>query len=108
MAPAKERRGGAPRGLPKSDPWRPPDWELADAAALQALARGDASPEQQQRGVAFVVNQLCGTYDLSYRPTSSRDTDFAEGKRFVGLQIVKLLKLNLSRFKKNDRLSEQG
>jgi hypothetical protein len=30
---------------------------------------------------------------LSYRPQSERDTSFAEGKRFVGMQIVKQLKL---------------
>jgi hypothetical protein len=51
----------------------------------------------QQRALKFIIENLCGTYDLSYRPgpDGDRDTTLAEGKRFVGLQIVKLLKVNL-------------
>lgn len=79
---------------PPGAPWAPPGYEIADIGALQALARGDASEHQQKRALAYVVNTLCGTYDLSYRPDSERDTAFAEGRRFVGLQVVKLLKLS--------------
>jgi hypothetical protein len=86
-------------GMPASRPWMPPLWELADARALQDLARGEAAPHQQQRALEYIVNTLAATYDLSYRPDSDRDTTFAEGRRFVGLQIVKLLKLNLENLK---------
>ena len=89
----------APRAPKKSAAWLPPKWELADAAALQALARGDATPEQQKRALKFVVETLCGTYDLPYRPESARDTDFACGKMFIGQQIAKLVNLNLNTFK---------
>lgn len=75
-------------------PYAPADYEPADVSAIQALQRGDASPDLQRRALAFIINDLARTYDLSYRPNSDRDTAFAEGKRFVGLQIVKLLKLN--------------
>lgn len=79
-------------------PWAPVDYETADAAAIQALDRGDATPEQQRRALKWLIEKACGTYDLSYRPGEDgrRDTDFAEGKRFVGSQVVKMLKLNLS------------
>lgn len=80
---------------PASAPYIPPVWEPADISAIQALQRGDASPDQQRRALDYIIN-LAGTYDLSYRPESDRDTTFAEGKRFVGLQIVKALKINLA------------
>lgn len=82
-------------GAPKREAWHPPDWELPDASALQALSRGEASPEQQKRALRYVIETVCGTYDMAYRPASARDTDFALGRVFVGQQIVKLLKLNL-------------
>lgn len=87
---------------PQPEPWKPARWEPPDAASIQALIRGNATSDQQQRAIAFIVNALCGTYDMSYRPVSTRDTDFAEGKRFVGAQIVKLSKLNLASLKEKD------
>jgi hypothetical protein len=75
-------------------PYTPADYEPADVTAIQAMHRGDASPDLQRRALNFIINDLARTYDLSYRPDSERDTAFAEGKRFVGLQLVKFLKLN--------------
>lgn len=65
---------------------------------MQALQRGDATPDQQRRALHFIVHSLCGTYDATYFP-DARDSDFAQGKRWVGLQLVKLLNLALSRLK---------
>lgn len=73
----------------------PPAYDDADVAAIQAVARGDATQGQQERALAWIVETLCETYGLSYRPESSHETAFAEGKRFVGLQIVKLTKITL-------------
>ena len=81
----------------KSAPWFPTAYEKADAKAIQQLADGTASPEQQQRALKWIINNACGTYDLTYHPTGDRDTCFAEGRRFVGLQIVKMLKISLSK-----------
>lgn len=66
--------------------------------------RGDATKDQQQRALKFVIESLAGTYEVSYRPGAegARDTDFAEGRRFVGLQIVKMLKLNLSALRRDN------
>jgi hypothetical protein len=85
-----------------AEPWRPPAWQPADAAALQALVRGDAAPEQQKRALAWIVNAACATYDLSFRPDSERATSFAEGRRFVGLEIVKLMNLDLLKLRQRD------
>jgi hypothetical protein len=91
---------------PRHKPWIPPAYELADATAIRALRDGTATPDQQKRAVAYIVNTLAGTYDLSYRPTSDRDTAFAEGRRFVGLQVVKLMNLNLALIKQ--KLEQPG
>lgn len=84
---------------PSAAPWRPTEWEPADVAAIQALVRGDASPDQQRRAIDYIINDIAGTYDMSYRPDSERDSVFAEGKRYVGLQLVKAVNLNLARIR---------
>lgn len=98
----KQKRRKPPHPL-HSKPWFPPNWDIADAGAIQALVRGDAMPHQQQRALKFIVEKLCATYDVSFRPgglEGQRETDFAEAKRWVGLQIIKLTVLNLHKLTK--------
>ena len=80
---------------PVGAPYAPPACDRATIHALKALSRGGASTDQQKRAFDWIVNALAGTYDLSYRPGNDgdRDTAFAEGKRFVGTQIVKWVNL---------------
>lgn len=80
----------------------PADWDIADAAAMQAVERGEATSEQQKRAITWWVNRCAATYDLSYRPGDPHDTSFAEGRRFCGLQTVKLLKVNISALKRTE------
>ena len=72
----------------------PAKWDKPDAAALQALAAGTATAEQQQRALNWIIYDACGTYEMDYRP-DPRDHAFISGKRRVGLQIVTLIKLKL-------------
>lgn len=99
------KRGPIPNA-PRPEPWKPAEWVPEDGYAIQAVMQGRASEEQQRRAMVFIVNNICGTYDLSYRPTGDRDTSFAEGKRFVGLQLVKFAQLNIALLR--DKTSEQG
>ncbi len=99
-------RGPKDPSLPKAEPWKPSHWEIPDAAALQAVHRGEATPEQQQRALQYVIETLCGTYDLAFRPASGRDTDFALGKVWVGQQIVKLLHINTHALKSDPSLGK--
>lgn len=77
----------------------PPDvfeyasYEPADACALQALERGDATPEQQKRALCWVVHNASLTHSLHYR-ADPYDHAFASGRGFVGMQIIKMLKLD--------------
>lgn len=77
-------------------PWHPAPYDEAITGAVKALQSGTANAGQQQRALKWIIETLCGTYDMSYRPGSERDTVFAEGKRFVGLQLVKQTKLTTS------------
>jgi hypothetical protein len=104
-APKIERRGRIPKA-PQREPWHPAQWDPEDGHAVQAVMYGRASEEQQKRAMKFIVHQLCATYDLSYRPSSDRDTAFAEGKRHVGLQLVKFAQLNIATLR--GKSTEQG
>ena len=89
--------------------WMPAGYALADATAVQALSKGIANAEQQIRALRWIVEAVAGTYDLSYRPGADegrRDTDFAEGRRFVGLQIVKMTRADLAKLRKLEPLAD--
>ena len=84
--------------------YAPAEYVLADVSAIQALVNGTASPEQQKRAVDWIIQQAAGLYEMSYRPGEDgrRDTDFAEGRRFVGSQIVKMTKLDLAKMRRKE------
>ena len=83
----------------KHAPFMPADYSEPDAFAMKALAEGVATEDQQKRALDWIINQCCKTYDLSYRPDSDRDTVFAEGKRYVGNEIIKLIKVKIGKLR---------
>lgn len=101
---------GKPRGRPpaKREPWHPAEWSVEDAGALQALQRGEARPDQQQRALKWIIEQASQTYDQPFVPGQADVSDFICGRMSVGQQIRKLLVLNLALFKsKPSRNTEQ-
>lgn len=78
----------------------PVDCDKADAAALQAMRRGEATPDQQIRAMEWIVGTASMRNGMSFYPgpDGDRDTAFAEGRRFVGNQIVKITNMPLSKF----------
>lgn len=76
-------------------PFHPYEWanDLNGVRAIQALALGVANEGQQKQAIETIF-QICGLDDLSYSPDSTHDTAFAEGKRYVGNQVLKLAKLS--------------
>lgn len=93
-----------PRKATPFEPWAPPAAELADVAAIKALSRGTATQDQQQRALQFIVHQVCGTYDEQFCPGEDgrRATDYALGKRRVGLYLVSLLHADIRKFRDPD------
>ena len=81
---------------PRSRAWKPVDYAPEDVEAIQALKRGDATPSQQSRALDWIINSAAGAYELSYRTDEDggdRETAFAEGRRFGGRSVVKMLSL---------------
>jgi hypothetical protein len=76
--------------------WLPAEWELADASAMQAIARGDADATQQKRALSVIVEKLAGTYEHLFVPGQPDTSTYLEGRASVGRQIVKLLKVDLA------------
>lgn len=95
----QRKLAGRLREIPAWFPYRWQDDEPG-SAAVQAVADGRATPEQQQLAIATIVEGIAEYHGLSYSPDSTHDTAFAEGKRFVGAQIVKLCKLNYSKLRR--------
>lgn len=72
----------------------PFDWVPADAYALRACVKGEATPEQQIRAMQWIIGAT-RVHDEPYRDGEAgrRDTDFALGRANVGRQILKMLNL---------------
>lgn len=82
-------------GKPKRQPWFPAEYDTQDIAAVQAVATGTASAEQQRRALRWIIESCAGAYNQSFIPGQSDVTAFLEGRRSVGNQIVKLTKLKV-------------
>jgi hypothetical protein len=81
---------------PKLKPYDPPEYDERSLMAIRALWNGTANAAQQA-DVRDWLQYITGTgafADLSFRPggaEAERETAFAEGKKFVGLQLLKML-----------------
>lgn len=81
---------------PRDPAWLPVAYDAADVLALKACFAGQADPAQQRRALDWLITTAAGTYEMSYRSDADggeRETAFAEGRRFVGLQAVKLVNM---------------
>jgi hypothetical protein len=100
-------------------PWRPIEVNTtttvgpgllnkADVLAIKMVGQGEATPEQQKRAIEAIIGRVACADELSFRADDhggTRETDFGEGKRFVGLQLRKLLKTPLEILTGEDRRS---
>lgn len=71
----------------------PAEYDLATVMAIRALLSGTANEGQQKAGMDWIITKAANLYDMSYRPDKdggARATEFHEGRRFVGSQIVKM------------------
>lgn len=60
--------------------------------AIRACVAGNANEGQQKQAMDWIITKAANLYDMSYRPQDSGATAFHEGRRFVGSQIVKMLR----------------
>lgn len=90
----------------KREPWHPAEWEPADAKSLQALATGAAEPEQQKRALDWIIKAAM-TYDETFVPGQADVSNFLAGRRNVGTQIVKLLRLDVPAYMKASEAAQR-
>lgn len=84
----------APRKrTPDRRPWHPAPYDTQTIHALKNLAAGKANEGQQQRAIEWIIQVCAGTYQPTFIPDSDRETAYAEGRRAVGLELVKLINL---------------
>jgi len=74
--------------------------DIDDAYAIKALFRGEADEAAQKRAVRCIVEEICGTYEMSFDPSNERLSSFNEGKRHVGRVLVGIATINLGLVKK--------
>lgn len=84
--------------------WHPPQYAQADCRAIQALASGEAGPEDQKRALDWIIYQACGTYDEPFRPGEPDAVMYMLGRRSVALAIIKLIKLSHEVFEATDEV----
>lgn len=77
-----------------------PAYEQADAYALQAIWEGRATPDQQKRGLKWIIESACDTYGFPDKPDKEDLKNIWLGRMFAGKQIVKLIKINATLLKK--------
>lgn len=94
--------------LPRERSWLPPWYDEQIVYAVRAVVEGVANEGQQKlfwRYLMYVAGASDEFSGLSYRPDDmggDRDTVMAEGRRFVGLEIRKLLRPEYTPMAKED------
>jgi hypothetical protein len=73
-------------------PRTPVDFGYAEVAAIQALAKGCASEDQQKIALQWIIERAGEFYEVHHYP-NGLDIAFANGRRFVGREIVNLINL---------------
>jgi hypothetical protein len=74
-----------------SRPWQFVEPSLDEARALQALAVGEASPEQQKKALAWIIHRACGASLDTFEPGQPDVSSYRQGRRAVGVLITQVL-----------------
>jgi hypothetical protein len=82
-------------------PYAPAEYEAQHVSAVQLLEKGECPEHLQKEFLRWLIEDVCRTYDMSYR-VEPCDTAFAEGRRFSGNQVIKMLKLDASKVRRED------
>ena len=67
--------------------------------AVRAFRLGEANEGQQRALWNWIMQDVCRYTDLSYRPDNAGGTlatAFAEGRRFVAIQLLRLIEPDLT------------
>lgn len=91
------------QSLFEASPWLPSPFDLASVSAIQALTRGEASPEQQKTALGWILRSACALPEWPYRPgMNDRDTNIALGRHYVGHQIVRMQQADIAKLRRTE------
>lgn len=85
--------------------WKTVPFRISDAKAIQALANGQADEAQQKRAFKWIVSQAGMLNRSTYQPggeAADRDSTFAQGRRFIAVQTMRLATTNLEDLKQDE------
>lgn len=77
--------------------------DQADIMAIKALIAGNANETQQKRAINAIAIKLCRIGHIAYCEQSSRNTDFNEGVRYVGIQLNSAVMCDIQALKNNSK-----
>lgn len=80
-------------------PFKPMEYTKAQSHVFKALSKGEATEQQQKDAVAFLINDLCKTYDSAFHPVEPRWQDFKLGMQHIGQQVRFLINSSMENFK---------
>lgn len=72
--------------------FKPAQCTEAQSAALRAVAKGNASPDQQKVALLWIMDEACGTWADALHPGQPDATAYMTGRRSVALQISAALR----------------
>ena len=81
--------------------------DITDSYAIQAVMRGEANELQQKKAIKCLIEEICGTYSMTFDPNSDRETSFNEGRRHVGRVLVGIANISLGTVKKAEEIIEK-
>lgn len=98
---ADRRRREAWQPVEYSETGAPGTYSVHDMRAIQALAQGTAGEHEQRRALDWIIHHAAMTYEETFQPGNPDATAYVQGRRSVGLAIVKLMKLRPEAMKGN-------
>jgi len=82
--------------IPTSDPRWTGEIMLHEVMAVKCLAAGNANADQQRLVIDLIVNKL-GQAHLPFFSENSESNCFFMGRRFVALELAKLISLEINK-----------
>ncbi len=73
--------------------WFECEYTPGHVAAAKALMKGAARADQQIEFMKWLVNNACQYNEVAWEAESDRTSSFEAGRRYVGVQVVKLTQI---------------
>ena len=80
---------------------------IRETRAIKALAKGEASPEQQKLALEVIMFKFSGFGDVPFVPGAPDESAFMSGRSFVGNRINRHLRQTVAALHPNEEDDER-